>query len=81
MDKIGQGPEAQALLEARSTGGVTPLMAAIQSGNVYLVGMCLNSSFDPFAKDYTGRTCVDYSEPFKVTGNNQSLKDLILTAQ
>ena len=76
MDKIGTNP---AIIEARSNGGVTPLMSAIQSGNVYLVGQCLNSSFDPFSKDFTGRSCVDYAEPFKAVGG-QSLKELILTA-
>jgi len=67
------------LLEAQSNGGVTPLMAAIQSGNVYMVGHCLNSSFNPFAIDFTGRSCQDYSEPFKAL-SGQSLKDLLVTA-
>ena len=44
------------------------------------MGQCLNSSFDPFAVDYTGRTCVDYAEPFKAV-SGQSLKDLIITAR
>ena len=55
----------QTLLESRTKGGVTPLMSAIQSGNVYMVGACLNASFNPFAKDFTGKSVVEYAEPFR----------------
>ena len=71
--------EDPSLYEAKSNGGVTPLMSAIQSGNVYMVGHCLNTSFNPFSIDYTGRSCLDYAEPFKMIVG-QSLKDLIITA-
>ena len=55
-------------------------MAAIQSANVYMVGHCLNSSFNPFAKDFTGKTCVDYATPFRDV-NGENIKQLIETAQ
>lgn len=65
------------LLESRSHGGVTALMAAIQSGNIYMVGHCLNSGFDPFAVDYTGRSCLDYAKPFMKLAQGQSLVELV----
>ena len=68
------------LLDARTKGGITPLMAAIQSANVYMVGHCLNSSFNPFMEDYTGKSCLDYATPFKDI-NGQNIRDLITTAQ
>ena len=42
-------------------------MSAIMSSNIYVVGFCLNSNFNPFAKDNTGRSCLDYAAPFKKT--------------
>ena len=42
------------LKEARSVGGVTPLMCAVQSGNIYMVGEALNKGFNPFCKDDLG---------------------------
>ena len=39
-------------------------MSAIQSGNPFIVGHCLNRSFNPFQRDYTGKTCRDYAAPF-----------------
>ena len=72
--------QRQTLLEARSNGGVTPLMAAIQSANIFMVGQCLNSSFNPFALDFTGRSCLDHATPFEDL-NGQNIRDLILTAQ
>ena len=36
-------------IESRTCGGVTPLMCAVQSGNIYVVGECLNRGFNPFA--------------------------------
>lgn len=41
------------------------MMSAIQSSNIYVVGHCLNSGFDPFAVDNTGRSNLDYAKPFK----------------
>ena len=53
-------------------------MNAILSGNIYLVGHCLNAGFDPFARDNLGKSCLDYVAPFtmKVSGG-QSLKDIM----
>ena len=49
------------LLNARSAGGVTPLMAAVQTGKPELVRLCLDKGMDPKHKDYTGKTCLDYA--------------------
>ncbi len=57
--------EAVEHFEKRSNGGVTPLMDAIQSANKYLVGECLNASFDPFAKDFAGNSCLGYSKQYR----------------
>ena len=70
----------QTLQEERTNGGITPLMAAIQSANVYMVGHCLNKSFNPFAQDFTGKTCLDYAAPFRDV-NGENIRDLIRTAQ
>ena len=40
--------------EARTVGGATALMYAVQSGNIQLVGECLNRGFNPYAKDDLG---------------------------
>ena len=68
------------LYEARSNGGVTPLMSAIQSGNPYIVGHCLNKSFNPFQRDYMGKTCRDYARPFSQVGGGHKVETLITTA-
>ena len=44
----------QMVKEARTVGGVTPLMYAVQSGNIHVVGECLNSGFNPYCKDDLG---------------------------
>ena len=72
--------EDRALYESRSNGGITPLMSAIQSANVYMVGKCLNQGFNPFALDCTGKNCLDYAAPFKDI-NGENMRRLILTAQ
>ena len=77
LSKIADQPQ---LIEMRSNGGVTPLMSAIQSANVYMVGHCLNSSFNPFAIDNTGKSCLDYAAPFRDV-NGENIRELILTAQ
>ena len=48
IETFQQESEDFTLFEARSLGGITPLMSAIQSGNPYIVGHCLNRSFNPF---------------------------------
>ena len=40
------------LVESRTNGGVTPLMYAVSSGNIYMVGEWLNQGMNPFTKDY-----------------------------
>ena len=63
--------EDRTMFEARSNGGITPLMSAVQSANVYMVGKCLNHGFNPFALDCTGKSCMDYATPFKdINGEN-----------
>ena len=52
------------LHEKRTVGGVTPLMAAAQGGNIYAVGECLNNGMNPFAYDRLGKTAYEYSQPF-----------------
>ena len=47
---------------------------------MYMVGHCLNSSFNPFMEDFTGKSCLDYATPFKDI-NGQNIRDLITTAQ
>lgn len=68
------------LCETRTNGGITPLMAAIQSANVYMVGQCLNEGFNPFALDHLGKSCLDYAAPFKDV-NGENIRNLIMTAQ
>ena len=45
-----------------------------------MVGQCLNSSFNPFAQDYTGKNCIDYATPFRDV-NGENIRQLIETAQ
>jgi len=61
----------QNCIEARTVGGVTPLMYAVQSGNIYIVGECLNRGFNPFSKDNLGQSADDYAKHFiLVNGQN-----------
>ena len=63
----------------RSGGGETPLMSAALSGNIFVVGECLNNNFNPFLENSLGMTASDYSKYF----NNmygQNLKSVIQTA-
>ena len=55
-------------------------MAAIQSANLYMVAQCLNSGFNPFAVDCTGRSCRDYARPFKRV-EGEDIANLIDVAQ
>ena len=48
------------MLFARSNGGQTPAMCAIQSKNAELVNYCIEHlQLDPNDKDYTGRTALE----------------------
>ncbi len=38
-------------VNCRTKGGETPLMKAVQSGNLYLVGECLNNNYNPFLEN------------------------------
>ena len=51
--------------EARTVGGATALMYAVQSGNIQLVGECLNRGFNPYAKDDLGQTPDIYAKHFE----------------
>ena len=35
-------------VDAKTCGGETPLMYACQSGDIFVVGECLNNNFNPF---------------------------------
>ena len=41
--------------------GVTPLMMAIESGNIELVAEALNANLNPFLQDALGRKALDYA--------------------
>ena len=59
------------LKESRTVGGVTPLMSAVQSGNIYMVGDCLNKGFNPYCKDDLGQTPDVYAKNYsKTDGQN-----------
>ena len=51
--------------DAASNAGVTPLMMAVQSGDIQVVAKCLNNNFNPFLKDALGRTALDYASHYK----------------
>ena len=68
------------LFEERTYGGITPLIAAIQSSNLYMVAQCLNSGFNPFAVDCSGRSCLDYARPFKRV-EGEDIQNLVKIAQ
>ena len=56
--------------------GVTPLMCAIESGDLTLVVHCLNAQMQPFLKDALNRDAMDYARHFNnVNGHN--MQDLI----
>ena len=38
-------------VNCRTRGGETPLMKAVQSGNIYVVGECLNNNYNPFLEN------------------------------
>ena len=66
-------------IDAVTKAGVTPLMMAIESGNIELVALCLNTNLNPFLRDALGRTAMDYAAPFRdVMGYD--MRQLIQTA-
>lgn len=67
--------------ERRTNGGLTPLMCAIQSGEAYLVEECLNSGLNPFAVDYLGQSCMDYTNRNNEITNYGAIRQIIKGAQ
>ena len=66
-------------VDAVSNAGVTPLMMAIESGNIQLVAEALNSNLNPFLKDALGRQALDYAQAFRdVMGHD--MRELIQRA-
>ena len=66
-------------LDAVTNAGVTPLMMAVESGNIELVAQCLNNNLNPFIKDALERTAEDYAKHFRdVMGHD--MRQLIVNA-
>ena len=51
-------------IEAKTNGGVTPLMAGIQSGALHVVNELLEAGCSPLAVDVLGQTAKDYAKKF-----------------
>ena len=51
-------------VDAVTKAGVTPLMSAIESGNIQLVVLCLNEKLNPFLKDALEKTAFDYAQQY-----------------
>ena len=52
------------LYDARTKGGVTPLMYVVQGTGKYassVTAECLNAGMNPFVEDYLGNSVMDYS--------------------
>ena len=63
-------------VDAVTNSGVTPLMMAIECGNISLVAECLNGNLNPFIKDALDRTAMDYAATYRdVLG--QDMRQLI----
>ena len=66
-------------VDAVTKAGVTPLMMAIESGNIELVAEALNANLNPFLTDALGRKAIDYASQFRnVKGHD--MRQLITTA-
>ena len=50
--------------DAQTKAGVSPMMMAVQSGNIHLLAECLNSNMNPFLEDGLGQTALDYAKQF-----------------
>ena len=67
-------------LDAVTNAGVTPLMMAIESGEIDFVAECLNNNMNPFVKDALERTASDYAKHYRdVMGHD--MRTLIENAQ
>ena len=79
--RAGKSDTFEALIEdedcdvdAVTKAGVTPLMSAVESGDINLLALCLNERLNPFFKDALGRTALDYSQSFRdVEGYNMKV--------
>ena len=61
-------------VDAVTNAGVTPLMMAIESGEIQLVAAALNSNLNPFLKDALNRSPLDYAAQFRnVMGHDMRL--------
>ena len=49
-------------IDVTTNAGFTPLMMAVNSEKIQLVAECLNCNLNPFLKDGTGRTALDYAQ-------------------
>ena len=59
--------------ELRTSGGITPLMSAVQSGDIDVVQQCLQAGCNPLAEDLLGQSTLFYARAFRdVNGQNMS---------
>ena len=58
----GSDPDYEELTEARTIGGLTPMMVAVQNGGYKTLVECVNNSFNIFAKDKMGNDCWTYAK-------------------
>ena len=78
VSKILEG-EQRHLLFARSVGGITPLMSAINSGRPELVEQCLAIGMCPHTSDFLGNSCLVHAQKFDNDrqGYGSSIKEMI----
>ena len=64
---------AAEIRESKTKGGITPLMAAVQSGDINVVEQCLTIGCNPRAEDLLGQSTLFYARAFRdVNGQNMS---------
>ena len=59
---------------------MTPLMSAVESGNLKAVALCLNNSCSPFYKNMFCETAHDLAKKFPFHGESINMQYLIETA-
>jgi hypothetical protein len=64
-------------MEAVSCGGDTPLICAARSGNIFLVGECLNRNMNPFARNILGMNAQDQAAYFSESAYSLVLNKVI----
>ena len=64
-------------VDAVSFAGVSPLMNAIDSGNIELVVLCLNEKLNPFLKDALERSALDYAANFTNVHGKHNMRQII----